>query len=138
MSLNQNSRIMIVDDIADNLILLQLVLEAEGYRTELAMSGGAALSSIQASPPDLVLLDVMMPGMNGFEVTKRLRESEHFSTLPIVLITADREIDLDRALAAGANDIIRKPVDLDELLVRVSAWCHSNSTSAQSSSNSQQ
>ncbi|MBW4581467.1 MAG: response regulator [Tildeniella nuda ZEHNDER 1965/U140] len=124
MNLNQNSRIIIVDDIADNLLLLQLVLEAEGYRIELAMSGSAALSSICASPPDLVLLDVMMSGMNGFEVTQQLRQSKHFSMLPIVLITADREIDLDRALAAGANDVICKPVDLDELLVRVSAWCH--------------
>lgn len=127
MNPTQNNRIMVVDDIADNLFLLQLVLEAEGYDIELAMSGSAALSSIQASPPDLVLLDVMMPGMSGFEVTQQLRQSKHFSTLPIVLITADREIDLDRALAAGANDVIRKPVDLDELLVRVSAWCHSNS-----------
>jgi len=123
MDPTQNYCVMVVDDIADNLTLLQLVLEIEGYHVELATSGRAALAKIQASPPDLLLLDVMMPGMTGFEVTQHLRQVDHLS-LPIVLITADQSVNLERALAAGANDVICKPIDVDELLTRISAWCH--------------
>ncbi len=124
MNPTQNYCVMVVDDIADNLTLLQLVLEIEGYHVELATSGRTALAKIQASPPDLLLLDVMMPGMTGFEVTQHLRQVEHLSLLPIVLITADQSVDLERALAAGANDVICKPIDVDELLTRVGDWCH--------------
>lgn len=114
---------MIVDDIADNLLLLQLVLEIEGYRVEAAVSGTAALAKIRASPPDLLILDVMMPEMNGFEVTQHLRQTEH-SLLPILLITADQNIGFEQARAMGANDVIHKPIDMEELLTRVSTWCH--------------
>lgn len=120
---HQEYSVLVVDDIADNLLLLQLVLEMEGYRVELANSGTTALFKIKESPPDLILLDVMMPGMNGFEVTERLRKSKEFSLLPIVLITADREVDFEQALAVGANDIINKPVDMDDLIARVGNWC---------------
>jgi CheY-like chemotaxis protein len=123
MSPAQNHCILVVDDIADNLLLLQLILETEGYRVELADSGRGALSRIQESPPDLVLLDVMMPDMNGFEVVQQLRESESLSLLPIVLITADRTVDFEQALEVGANDVICKPIDVETLLTRVNAWC---------------
>jgi len=128
MNHNQDCCVLVVDDVADNLRLLQLVLEMEGYRVELANSGAIALSKIQESPPDLVLLDVMMPNMNGFEVTHCLRQHEELSLLPIVLVTADREINFEQALAMGANDIICKPVDMDELLVRVDKWCATDRT----------
>jgi CheY-like chemotaxis protein len=72
----------------------------------------------------------MMPDMNGFEVTHCLRQNEAQSLLPIVLITADREINFEQALAVGANDIISKPVDMDELLVRVDQWCTRDLTHA--------
>ena len=130
MNHNQDCCVLVVDDVADNLRLLQLVLEMEGYRVELADSGAIALSKIQESPPDLVLLDVMMPNMNGFEVTHCLRQHEELSLLPIVLVTADREINFEQALAMGANDIICKPVDMDELLVRVDKWCATDRTLA--------
>ncbi|MBD2034626.1 response regulator [Phormidium sp. FACHB-592] len=120
---HQEYSVLVVDDVADNLLLLQLVLEMEGYRVELADSGAEALSKIKESPPDLVLLDVMMPEMNGLEVTQCLRKSRELSLLPIVLITADRDIDVDQALAVGANDVINKPVDMDDLLARVGNWC---------------
>lgn len=120
---HQEYSVLVVDDVADNLLLMQLVLEMEGYRVELADSGTTALSKIKESPPDLVLLDVMMPGMNGLEVTQCLRKSRELSLLPIVLITADRDIDVEQALAVGANDVINKPVDMDDLLARVSNWC---------------
>jgi CheY-like chemotaxis protein len=123
MNSTQNYCILVVDDIADNLVLMQLVLESEGYQVELADSGDAAIASIRTARPDLVLLDVMMPDMNGFEVTQRLRQDKDCSRLPIVLLTADRSINFEQALAAGANDIITKPIDMDHLLTRVSDWC---------------
>ena len=124
MNHTQNYCILVVDDIADNLILLQLILENAGYRVELATSGSLALSSIQASPPDLVLLDVMMPGMNGFEVTQHLRQDESFALLPIMLLTADQSVSVEKALAIGANDVIPKPIDVDNLLTRINNFCH--------------
>ncbi|XGV98541.1 MAG: PleD family two-component system response regulator [Leptolyngbya sp. BL-A-14] len=119
MNNKRGSRVLIVDDIADNLLLLQLVLENEGYIVELAMNGVTALSKARASPPALVLLDVMMPEMNGFEVTQHLRKTEGFSLLPIILVTADQDVDLEQALAVGANDLICKPLDVDDLLARI-------------------
>ncbi|MBW4474218.1 MAG: response regulator [Stenomitos rutilans HA7619-LM2] len=123
MNPTQNYNILIVDDIADNLVLMKLLLEIEGYQVDVASSGSTAISKIEASPPDLVLLDVMMPDMSGLEVTQRLRGSKSFSLLPIVLITADRAIDFEQARAAGANDLICKPVDMDELLIRIGNLC---------------
>ncbi|MBW4692359.1 MAG: response regulator [Lyngbya sp. HA4199-MV5] len=120
----QNYTILIVDDIADNLLLMQLFLEPEGYQVEVASSGNTAIAKIEASLPDLVLLDVMMPDMNGLEVTQRLRENSSFLSLPIVLITANQEIDFEQAREVGANDLICKPVDMDELLSRISIWCY--------------
>lgn len=124
MNPTQNHCILVVDDLADNLTLLQLFLEIEGYQVELADSGTTALSKIRASPPDLVLLDVMMPEMNGLEVIQRVRNDKNFSLLPIVLITAERELNFAQAQAAGANDLIFKPIDMDDLLARVGTWFH--------------
>ena len=119
----QNHSILVVDDIADNLLLLQLILETEGYQVELADSGHVALSRIQTSPPNLVLLDIMMPDMSGFEVVRLLRQNKSFSLLPIVLITADRSVDFQQALAVGANDVISKPFDMESLLTKIGDWC---------------
>ena len=86
-----NYRILVVDDLADNLFLLQTLLESEGYVVETALNGKAALDKIEQIPPNLVLLDIMMPGLNGYEVTRQVRQDERFSALPIVLITAHDE-----------------------------------------------
>ena len=123
MRLDQACLVLVVDDCADNAFLLQYFLESVGYRVETALSGKIALEKIQRSPPDLVLLDVMMPDISGLEVTRQLRQNNHIPLIPILLITASQEIDLKQALASGANDYLRKPIDLDELLVRVSTWC---------------
>lgn len=126
MKSNQKYCILVVDDIADNLLLLGFILETEGYQVKLADSGSAAIAHIQASPPDLVLLDVMMPDMDGFEVAQRLREIEPLSSLPLVLATADRKVDLERALSVGANDVLHKPIETDKLLTLVNTWCPLN------------
>lgn len=115
-------RILVVDDLMDNLFLLQTVLEAEGYNVELADNGQAALTKVQTSPPDLILLDVMMPDMNGYEVTQQIRQNPEVPYIPILLVTAYDEPKAVEGLNSGANDFIRKPIDFDELLARVKAF----------------
>ena len=119
----QRCRILVVDDSADNLFLLQAVLESSGYKVELAEDGSSALDKIFASPPDLVLLDMMMPQMNGFEVTQRLRQDDRLCSLPVVLITAYGEELAQEVLTVGANDWMGKPIDFDELLHKVEVLC---------------
>lgn len=120
---SERCRILVVDDFVDNLFLLQIVLEEEGYDVELAESGRSALAKVFASPPNLVLLDVMMPDLNGVEVTLQIRQHEQLSTLPIVLVTAYEEEFVEQGLRAGANDWMGKPVNFPELLQKVEAFC---------------
>lgn len=118
----QSDRILVVDDAPDNLFLVQSILQDEGYIVEVADNGAKALDLVQKSPPHLVLLDVMMPGMDGFEVTRLIRAQQKSETLPfipILLITAYDEPSVARGLDIGADDFIRKPVEFDELLARV-------------------
>lgn len=124
MCSSQNFRILVVDDLNDNLFLLQTVLEAEGYEVETADSGKSALEKIEKSPPDLILMDVMMPGMNGYEATRRIRQNSDLPFIPIVLVTAYEDVNEVQGLALGANDFIRKPIQFDTLLSRVEAFLH--------------
>jgi DNA-binding response OmpR family regulator len=115
----KKTTILIVDDDLQLLQLVALNLELEGYAVLLAGDGKQALSQIETHAPDLVLLDVMMPRMNGFAVCHRVRE---FSTVPIIIITAQgRSQDKVRGLDLGADDYLTKPLDMDELLARVRA-----------------
>ena len=83
-----NYRILIVDDIVDNLFLLQTVLEAEGYEVEVADNGRFAVAKVEAAPPDLILLDVMLLDMSGYEVTQRIRQNQELPYIPLLLVTA--------------------------------------------------
>jgi CheY-like chemotaxis protein len=112
-------RILVVDDLPDNYVLLQTLLESEGYEVEVADSGYAALASITAHPPDLVLLDVMMPEMNGFEVTRYIRQNPSLPFIPILLVTGYNEPAPADGFDAGADGFIRKPIDLDLLLKHI-------------------
>lgn len=114
-------RILVVDDTPDNCLLIQAILQDEGYQVELAESGREALDKIDQAPPDLVLLDVMMPGMDGYEVTRRIRDNTKLPFMPILLTTAYDQPSVAQGLDTGADDFIRKPVHFDELLARVRA-----------------
>lgn len=119
---NRIDRILAVDDVYDNLLLIENILEDEGYKIDLASDGFSALKKIAEAPPDLVLLDVMMPEMHGYEVTRRIREShqkDELPYIPILLVTAHDQSSAVEGLDAGADDFIRKPFDTDELLARV-------------------
>lgn len=116
---SKTDHILVVDDSPDNLFLVQTILEEEGYEISLAEDGRVALEQVEISPPDLILLDVMMPEMDGFEVTKRIRENRNLPFMPILLITAFDQPSVVKGLDSGADDFIRKPVEVDELLARV-------------------
>ena len=115
------TRILVVDDIADNYFLLQMILKLEGYQVEVADSGYAALERVEANPPDLLLLDVMMPGIDGFEVTLRIRQNTRLPYIPILLITGYDQLKESQAFNIGANGLVYKPFDLYELLEQVRA-----------------
>lgn len=112
-------QILVVDDSPDNVFLIQAILEEEGYHVSTAADGFSALALIEESPPDLLLLDVMMPGMDGFEVTQRVRQNTSLPFMPILLITAYDHLSVAKGLDNGADDFIHKPVEVDELLARV-------------------
>jgi signal transduction histidine kinase len=115
------SKILVVDDTAENRLLAKETLEDEGYEVVLASGGVEGLRLFSEQRPDCVLLDVRMPDMDGFEVCARLRELP-FGDAPVVFLTALRDVDtFDRALRAGGDDFLTKPVRPTELLVRVQA-----------------
>ena len=122
MRVSPSHRILVVDDLADNLFLLKTILEAEGYEVDTADNGNSALAKVESAPPDLILMDVMMPDMNGYEVTRQIRQNRSLPFMPILLVTAHGDADVIQGLASGANDFIRKPIEFDKLLSRIEAF----------------
>jgi len=112
-------RILVVDDVPANVRLLEAILVPSGFAVSSASSGPEALELVEAELPDLVLLDVQMAGMNGYEVCRRIRENEATALLPVVMVTShDSEARID-GIRAGADDFVTKPFDQQELLLRV-------------------
>lgn len=115
-------RILIVDDNQQNAELLEAHLDGTDFDTKIVVSGDEALAAVRDWSPDLLLLDVMMPRMSGFEVCQRLRADAATSDVPILMVTAlDQPTDVDRAIDAGTDDFITKPINKTELLLRVRA-----------------
>lgn len=118
--MNSRGTILIVDDTPESLRVLAGILQPEGYRVRPANSGELALASIAAQPPDLILLDIRMPGMDGFEVCRRLKADEATRNIPVIFQSAATELaDRLEGLRLGAVDYISKPFQREELLARV-------------------
>lgn len=116
----EDANILVVDDNEQNLELLQAYLEDIKCRTIPARDGVEALEIIKKSKPDLVLLDVMMPKMSGFEVCRRIKNNPDTADLPVIMVTALNELrDIERAIESGTDDFLSKPVNKLELLTRV-------------------
>ena len=114
------ARILVVDDNPQNLELMQAYLEDLGCCIESAEDGVAAMDRIEAAVPDLVLLDVMMPRMSGFEVCRKIKANPTTRDVVVIMVTALNEVaDFERAVECGTNDFIAKPVNKHELLTRV-------------------
>jgi putative two-component system response regulator len=119
-TLKDEKKILVVDDEDRNLRLMEALLAPLGYSVILAKSGLDALHLVEDEPPDLILLDVTMPGMDGFQVAERLKSNVKTSVIPIVMVTALKEVaDRVKAFEVGADDFINKPVDRMELRARV-------------------
>ena len=113
------SRILIVDDVAENREVLTQTLEPEGYKISAAPDGEIALRIVTRSTPDLILLDLLMPGINGFEVCRRLKENKETASIPVIFITANSEMEsVIKGFEVGAVDFISKPFKTKEVLVR--------------------
>src|SRR6266536_2254756 len=117
-----DSRVLIVEDERDIRDLIVLHLQRDGYQVSTAGSGEDALLQVRQSPPDLVLLDLMLPAMSGLEVCRRLRQEQTTSAVPILMLTAKAdEVDRVVGLELGADDYLTKPFSMRELLARVKA-----------------
>jgi len=115
-----DATVLIVDDNEPNVELLQAYLSELRCRTLVALDGEAALRQFREARPDLILLDIMMPRMSGFQVCETIRAEEGEHRTPILMVTALNQVaDVERALDAGADDFLTKPVDRLELVVRV-------------------
>jgi two-component system sensor histidine kinase/response regulator len=119
---NESDRplILVVDDVSRNLKVLAQILREEGYKISIANSGSRALDMVNARLPDLILLDVMMPEMDGFEVCRQLKAAEPSKDIPVIFLTALAEVEnLVKGFECGAVDYVAKPFNRAELLVRV-------------------
>jgi DNA-binding response OmpR family regulator len=117
--MSDSARILVVDDVPENVRLLDAVLSSHGYEVLQATDGRTALELAATAEPDLVLLDVLMPGVDGYEVCRSLREREETAVLPVIMLTASDGQEKTQAIEAGADDFIPKPFDRDELLTRI-------------------
>ncbi|MEA5579348.1 response regulator [Anabaena sp. UHCC 0451] len=114
------TNILIVDDVLENIRLLSSILERHGYQTRKAISGGMALTTVAASPPSLILLDIRMPDLSGYEVCQQLKSNPKTTHIPIIFLSAADDVnDRIQAFQVGGVDYITKPFMIEEVLARV-------------------
>ncbi len=118
-------RVVLIEDDADLRRVVQLTLQfGASWIVETAPDGPSGLEMVKREKPDLVLVDLMMPGMDGYEVCRRLAADETTTRIPIVLLTARQNLDPERVRASGARGVITKPFDLDALAPAIVRLCH--------------
>src|ERR1700675_2628927 len=115
-----NERILVVDDTPANIQTVAGILKGKGYQLNIAVNGKQALEALERARPDLILLDVMMPEMDGIETCRRIKDSEAWRDIPVIFLTAKTEVaDIVKGFDVGAVDYVGKPFNAHELLARV-------------------
>jgi CheY-like chemotaxis protein len=118
-----NKKILLVDDSSTILMMEKMILKKTPYTTVTASNGEEAVAKAQAEKPDLILMDVVMPKMDGFEAVRRIRASEVASTIPIIMVTTrGEEGNVESGYAAGCTDYVTKPIDGLELLLKLRSY----------------
>jgi len=119
---SNNKTILIIDDSTTNIVLLQAVLNNKGYLIETALNVKDALSIVSKKNPDLILLDLLMPRINGYDFLKEIKENDKTCNIPVIVVSAltDQE-NIQRSMELGANEFITKPVDIQKLLEMVAS-----------------
>ena len=117
MAVDKNKRVLVVDDSEDNLLLMELLLRSEGYTVDSASSGIEGLKKVYKRHPDLIILDLMMPGISGLEVIQRLKSKCHLSSIPIILLTANSS--LKSTDIEDVDAVCLKPFDLNHILQKI-------------------
>lgn len=118
-----SKRILYIEDNLENRVLMRRVLMAEGYIVEEAHDGNTGLQKAAESPPDLILMDINLPEIDGYEVTARLKQLPHMLGVPIIAVTANvMKGDREKTLAAGCDGYIQKPIDIDLLPSQIESF----------------
>ena len=118
-----SKRILYIEDNPENRLLMRRVLMAEGYTVEEASDGNSGLQKASESPPDLILLDINLPEIDGYEVTARLKQLPNMAGVPIIAVTANvMKGDREKTLAAGCDGYIQKPIDIDLLPSQIESF----------------
>lgn len=118
--IKENAHILVVDDNHENLKVVSSFLKEKGYKIALALDGNSALKTLEKYKFELILLDIMMPGMDGFETCKRIKENPNSKNIPIIFLTAKTDTDdIKKGFQLGGVDFITKPFKKEELFVRV-------------------
>ncbi|MBF0105007.1 MAG: response regulator [Deltaproteobacteria bacterium] len=114
------TKILIIDDEPGIIEFMQMALEAKGYNVASALSGEAGLAAVDDNPPHIVLLDIMMPGLNGFEVCKQLKSNNKTKNIPVLMISAKAQTaDVEMGISVGAEDYIIKPFEMKDVLKKI-------------------
>lgn len=118
--MNRKSKILIIDDDPDALETMAAVLETRDYQVLMALSGAEGISKAVKEKPDLIMMDVMMPGLDGFATCKMIKENEEIKDIPVILLTGKGLVgDMEKGFAAGAKDFMIKPIDWDTLFLKI-------------------
>ncbi|MBA2778906.1 response regulator transcription factor [Billgrantia kenyensis] len=114
------AKVLVVDDEPNIVLSLEFLMQQAGFDVETAEDGEGALAKVEASPPDLILLDISLPGISGFDVLEQLRQDSRHARLPIIMLTAHgREVEKEKGLALGADDYVTKPFSTQALVEKV-------------------
>jgi len=116
------AKVLVVDDEPNIVLSLEFLMQQAGFEVETAEDGATALAKVEAAPPDLILLDISLPGISGFDVLEQLRQEPLYAKLPIIMLTAHgREVEKEKGLALGADDYVTKPFSTQALVEKVQA-----------------